>query len=175
MGGNWGRESHQKLLGGSLQWSNVQRGGWLNFPLFSPKSSDPPAPPPAINNDRSLTHVLLHVTESRFLDPWNFCLWNPESWTLEVWNTTQGIRNPTKDWNPKSNFHWQRIWNPLPGIQNLRLSGIPCMGRQVTMLQASISHPGKTVNTGNISGMLLCCKKKANQAWENWTASKNVN
>ena len=34
---------------------------------------------------------------------------------------------------------------------------------------------GKTVNIRNISGMLLCCKKKANQAWENWIASKNVN
>ena len=32
----------------------------------------------------------------------------------------------------------------------------------------------KTVNTKNISGM-LCCNKKANQASENHTASKNVN
>ena len=35
-------------------------------------------------------------------------------------NTAQRIRNPTNDWNPESNFHWQRIrkpgnfcwWNP---------------------------------------------------------------
>ena len=33
---------------------------------------------------------------------------------------------------------------------------------------------GKTVNTRNISGMLLCCKKKANHAWKNWTATKTV-
>ena len=29
------------------------------------------------------------------------------------------------------------------------------------------SPTGKTVNTRDTSGMLLCCKKKANQAWEN--------
>ena len=33
-------------------------------------------------------------------------------------NTVQGIRNPTNDWNPESQFHWRRIrdpwsaWNP---------------------------------------------------------------
>ena len=37
------RESHQMLSGGSLQWSNIQRGDWLNFTLFSPKGS-PPSP-----------------------------------------------------------------------------------------------------------------------------------
>ena len=52
---HWGggeRESHQILLGGSLQWSNIQRGDRLNFTLFSLKSS---LPPPAINNERSLS------------------------------------------------------------------------------------------------------------------------
>ena len=44
------RESRQKLLGGSLQRSNIERGHRLNFTFSSPKSS---APPPAINNDRS--------------------------------------------------------------------------------------------------------------------------
>ena len=33
------RESHQKLLTGSLQWSNIQRMGRLNFALFSLNSS----------------------------------------------------------------------------------------------------------------------------------------
>ena len=31
-------------------------------------------------------------------------------------NAAQGIRNPTNDWNPELNFHWQRLesstWNP---------------------------------------------------------------
>ena len=30
------------------------------------------------SNDRSL-----HVMESVFRNPWNFCLWNPESWAVE--------------------------------------------------------------------------------------------
>ena len=34
------------------------------------------------------------------------------------------------------------------------------------------SQTGKTVNTRNISGMLLSCKRKANQAWENYIYSK---
>ena len=33
-----------------------------------------------------------------------------------IWNTSKGIRDPTKDWNPESKFHWQRLesrtWNP---------------------------------------------------------------
>ena len=35
-----------------------------------------------------------------------------------IWNTAQGIRNPTRDWNPETNFHWQRNQNPLPGTRN---------------------------------------------------------
>ena len=31
-----------------------------------------------LSNDRSL-----HVMESVFRNPWNFCLWNPESWAME--------------------------------------------------------------------------------------------
>ena len=42
----------QKLLGESLQWSNIQTGDLLNFTLSSLKS--PPPPPSEINNDRSL-------------------------------------------------------------------------------------------------------------------------
>ena len=48
-----------------------------------------------------------HVGESRFRNPWNF--------DCGIQNTGQGIRNPTKDWNSESRFHWQRLesstWN----------------------------------------------------------------
>ena len=44
-GGGGDRKSHQMLSGGSLQWSNIQRGDWLNFTLFSPKACPPPPPP----------------------------------------------------------------------------------------------------------------------------------
>ena len=46
-------------------------------------------------------------------------------------NTAQGIRNPTKDWNPiqgSSRKDWNQvpgIRNPRCGIQNPRLSWIP--------------------------------------------------
>ena len=53
-GGGENRESHQKLLGGSLQWSN-KRGDRLNFTLSSPQI----LPPLLINNDRSLIEILL--------------------------------------------------------------------------------------------------------------------
>ena len=36
---------------------------------------------------------------------------------FSIRNTTQGIRNPTNDWNPKSKFYWQRpklYNNPTP-------------------------------------------------------------
>ena len=60
---------------------------------------------------------------------------NPDSWICEIfawgigirtsfacgirnpglWNPEYSSRNPTKDWNPKSKFHWQRLesstWN----------------------------------------------------------------
>ena len=53
-----------------------------------------------------------------------------------IWNTAQGIRNPTKDWNPESKFH-KKDWNTVPETRNPR-RGIPlrgvmdsltCMGR----------------------------------------------
>ena len=28
-------------------------------------------------------------------NPGKFCLWNPESWALEIWKTAQGIQNPS--------------------------------------------------------------------------------
>ena len=42
-GGGRDRESHQKVLGGSLQRSNIQRGDRLNLTLGSKKSSPAPS------------------------------------------------------------------------------------------------------------------------------------
>ena len=59
-GGN--HESHQKLVAGSLQRSNIQGGGGrLNFTLFSPQSAAPPPPPPRPGGDRSLSLSLFRV------------------------------------------------------------------------------------------------------------------
>ena len=55
-------------------------------------------------------------------------MWNPdferillvefEILGFRIRNTAQGIRNPTKDWNPESKFHWQRIRVTVPRIRN---------------------------------------------------------
>ena len=54
-----------------------------------------------------------------------------------LWNLEYGSRNldPTNNCNPDSKFHWQRIHNPVPGIQNTRhiirnpgMSWIPICG-----------------------------------------------
>ena len=78
-----------------------------------------------------------------YRNPWNFCLWNLEAQKIfllasgilgfGIRNTAQRIRNPSNDWNPESNFYWQRledtgIQNPLRGIQNPKLSWIPLYG-----------------------------------------------
>ena len=61
----------------------------------------------------------------RILDPANVCcgIRNPRLWNTEY--TFQGIRNPCDNWNPESKFLWLKIWNPAPGIRNLRLYWIP--------------------------------------------------
>ena len=62
-----------------------------------------------------------YVRESGFRDAARFCLWN-RGWNLQsgtillgefgiqrfgIRNTTQGIKNPTNDWNSGSMFHCQ--------------------------------------------------------------------
>ena len=59
---------------------------------------------------------------------------NVRKWGIRgfgIRNTALGIRNPTNDWNPESQFHWQRLesstCNPestAQGIQNPRPSWI---------------------------------------------------
>ena len=75
-----------------------------------------------------------HVRVSGFQNPWIFCLWNPKSekfclWNLESWAFESGIqlkesRIPltTEIQNPSST---DKDWNPVPGIQNPKLSWIP--------------------------------------------------
>ena len=88
-----------------------------------------------------------HGRETEFRNPRNFGLWNLESWLSGIRDSAQGRGNPTNDANPKSKFHWQRIWNPVPGtqnprrrIQNPRLSWIPLHG--VTDKQKSSYRAG---------------------------------
>ena len=60
---------------------------------------------------------------------------------LEIWNTAQAIRN---DWNPESKFRWQRIVNPVPEIQNPRLSWISLHGARECFILGLILHQTDT-------------------------------
>ena len=66
----------------------------------------------------SFTSSSPRVRECGFRNPINFCWWNPESGKLLADSAILGfgIRNPSKDLNPESKFHWQRLesstWNP---------------------------------------------------------------
>ena len=57
-----------------------------------------------------------HIKESGFQNPGNFHLGESGILGFLCQNTTQGIRNPSNDWNPESKFHRQRLkssaWNP---------------------------------------------------------------
>ena len=73
------------------------------------------------------------ILPCRIRNPWNFA-WGIQFLGFGIWNTIQGIQNPTNDWNPESKFYWQRlefsIWN-LDGILHPvipRLNWIPLHG-----------------------------------------------
>ena len=80
-----------------------------------------------------------HLREYGFRKyPKYVCLWNPESGKFqnlgfEMWNTAQGIRNPTKRWNLQSEIYWERIRYPRRRIQNPRLSWIPLLEDRICM------------------------------------------
>ena len=55
----------------------------------------------------------------------------------------------------------------LPAIYRTHVWKV-ILGKRVALLALVYdSQTGKTVSARNISGMLLSCKRKANQAWEN--------
>ena len=74
-----------------------------------------------------------------------FCLWNPKprktlfvkSGIVDVGirNTAQRIRNPTKDWNPESKFHWLGVDSGIHGMES-RIQdclGFSYMGRYTAL------------------------------------------
>ena len=75
-----------------------------------------------------------HLREYGFRKyPKYVCLWNPESGKFqnlgfEMWNTAQGIRNPTKRWNLQSEIYWESIRYPRRRIRNQRLSWVSFLG-----------------------------------------------
>ena len=71
MEGAGSRKSSNVISGDHFSEVKFVRGDRLNFTLFSPKSTDPPLPPPptqAINNDRSLREISVwSVVSGQFL------------------------------------------------------------------------------------------------------------
>ena len=71
------------------------------------------------NNSSGKSPHVRKFGKSGYLNPGKFCLWNPESWSLESGiPETTGMQNPSssdQDWNPVPG-----IWNPRRGNQNLR-------------------------------------------------------
>ena len=58
-----------------------------------------------------------------------------------VRNTAQGIRNPTKDWNPESKFHWQEsgIQSLESGIGSLESTIQECLGSLIWQSDLTLS------------------------------------
>ena len=69
---------------------------------------------------RGINGCIAPFKEIQNLQFGKFLLWNPEYWALESWTQVKESRIPFKNWNLGSKFHWQRIQNRVPGIQNPR-------------------------------------------------------
>ena len=82
-----------------------------------------------LSSGPGLPHVQ-SVRESRFQNPGNLCLLDPESWTLESGIRLKESRKPLmiEIQNPSStDKNWNLAngtWNPRHGIQNPRLSSL---------------------------------------------------
>ena len=86
----------------------------------------------------STTRLTLHMCDGCvYTGNWKIGLMESGILGFGIWNTTQGIRNPTNEWYPESKFHWQRLecstwnsestaWNPMRSQNYL---GNPYMGR----------------------------------------------
>ena len=102
-------------------------------------------------------------------NPENVCLWNPQSGKLFLLehkilgfgfrNTALGTRNPTNEWNPESNFHWQRSWiqylNWKSGIHGVQSSiqdslEFPRMGPILIFSKSEIVDPSLVCTQNNL-------------------------
>ena len=112
-----------------------EKAGEIEIPLFFSPPFSPPhnkfgCPPPRYiqNQDFQIREIILG----------NLCLWNTESRNLllvesgilsfGIRNPTQGIQNPTKDWDSESKFHWQGIGNPPLRVKYPSLFLLPYVG-----------------------------------------------
>ena len=70
-----------------------------------------------------------------------FLLVESEILGLGIRNTTQRIRNPTKDWNPESKFHWQNEINNLEsGIRGVKFKIQDCLADSLSRGETFAEH-----------------------------------
>ena len=104
------------------------------------------SPVTGIRNPESQTVLdpFIHVRESGFRNPGNFCQWNPG-----VWNPEYSCRNLESHWQLESGNRvpLEKIWNPVTGIRNPRrgiqnpwLSWIPLHMRQTDSLRSNFKR-----------------------------------
>ena len=78
---------------------------------------------------RLLSYFFQQVaSRKRYRNPGYFCLWNSESGEIwhggseilgfGIWNTAQGIRNPTYDWNPVTKTGIQYLESRIHGVES---------------------------------------------------------
>ena len=95
---------------------------------------------------QKLPDISPEVRESGFRNLGNFCFWNLESWVFGIQNTAQGIRDPTKDWNPESEFFWQILesstWNPKFTVWNPESHNRLESRIQVPLTETGMQLPG---------------------------------
>ena len=112
-------------------------------------------------------------------------LWNPESWALESQIQVKQSGIPFSNWNLESKFHWQRIQNQVPGIQNPRggikkprmIGGLDldqCLGptpsavprnfffSKVSLRQLKAYKESRTYTLTSVSGCLSCYDSRGN-------------
>ena len=73
---------------------------------------------PKVRKRCTVSLSVISFLDSRFckasgtVESGEFLLLKSKILRFEVRNTAQGIRNPIRDGNPESTFHWHSTWNP---------------------------------------------------------------
>ena len=97
-------------------------------------------------------------------EPGNFCLWNPEFWPKE--SVIQ-----LKEWLESGiQVHWQGIPNPVPGVQNSRLTSITLSYVQTNATTPNIVAPTMLRIVGSV---LQWCAHGCNNSQQHATGCTN--
>ena len=87
----------------------------------------------------------------------------PGLWILEFWNTSHGSRNPARDCNQESKFHWQRIQNLESIILHsfYRYGGSPFGLSCETQLICTVEEIALSLDNGEETDLIIMDFSKA--------------